>query len=181
MGGNLGGPVFKRIAEQVLAYLDVAHDVPVNSDSEFARKAAQATPAPNDAIEQANLRAEDRRAQQEQATFQTVVSQSTPRRANSEQGAAPTIAFSEEDAVSIPDLTGQTVRSVTESCSRLGLVPMLIGNGVAVEQTPDPGAVVERGSTVTVRFAKVVAAARGVAQPNVPSANQATSAPGNAN
>jgi cell division protein FtsI (penicillin-binding protein 3) len=181
MGGNLGGPVFKRIAEQVLAYLDVAHDVPVNSDSEFARNAAKATPAPNDAIEQANLRAEDRRAQQEQATFQTVVSKSTPRRANFEQGAAPTIAFSEEDAVSIPDLTGQTVRSVTESCSRLGLVPMLIGNGVAVEQTPDPGAVVQRGSTITVRFGKVVAAARGVAQPNVPSANQATSAPGNAN
>jgi cell division protein FtsI (penicillin-binding protein 3) len=27
-GGEVGGPVFKRIAEQVLAYLDVAHDVP---------------------------------------------------------------------------------------------------------------------------------------------------------
>ena len=36
MGGNLGGPVFKRIAEQVLAYLKIAHDVPLNPDLEFA-------------------------------------------------------------------------------------------------------------------------------------------------
>ncbi len=30
-GGEVGGPVFKRIAEQVLAYLDVAHDVPMTA------------------------------------------------------------------------------------------------------------------------------------------------------
>src|SRR4029077_714666 len=41
-GGQVGGPVFKRIAEQVLAYLDVPHDVPSPADTERARN----TPAP---------------------------------------------------------------------------------------------------------------------------------------
>jgi stage V sporulation protein D (sporulation-specific penicillin-binding protein) len=149
--------VFKRIAEQVLAYLDVAHDVPVNSDSEFAKK-NQHAPVPDDSLEQDNLRARDRKTQQEQATFQNVVSKSMAGRENlGTTSSSPTVAFSEEDSVDVPDLTGQTVRSVTETCSRLGLIPDLIGSGVAVEQTPDPGTRVQRGSGVTVRFGRAAA------------------------
>ncbi len=36
-GGEVGGPVFKRMAEQVLAYLAVPHDVPAPSDAETAK------------------------------------------------------------------------------------------------------------------------------------------------
>ena len=36
-GGEVGGPVFKRVAEQVLAYRDVPHDVPAPSDIETAK------------------------------------------------------------------------------------------------------------------------------------------------
>jgi len=57
-----------------------------------------------------------------------------------------------EDSVSVPSLTGQTVRGVTELCSKLGLAPSLIGTGVAVEQFPEAGTQVLRGSQVTVRF-----------------------------
>jgi cell division protein FtsI/penicillin-binding protein 2 len=157
LGGNLAGPVFKRIAEQVLAYLDVAHDVPVNSDSEFAKKNQHST-GPENLAEQDSIRAKDRKTQQEQATFQNVVSKSAVGSANSgTTSSAPTIAFSEEDSVDVPDLTGQTVRSVTEACSRLGLIPDLIGSGVAVEQSPDPGTRVQRGSGVTVRFGRAAA------------------------
>jgi cell division protein FtsI/penicillin-binding protein 2 len=157
LGGNLAGPVFKRIAEQVLAYLDVAHDVPVNSDSEFAKKNQHST-GPDNSAEQESNRAKDRKTQQEQATFQNVVSKSAVGGANSgATSSAPTIAFSEEDSVDVPDLTGQTVRSVTEACSRLGLIPDLIGSGVAVEQSPDPGTRVQRGSGVTVRFGRAAA------------------------
>jgi cell division protein FtsI (penicillin-binding protein 3) len=162
MGGNLGGPVFKRVAEQVLAYLDVAHDVPMNSDLEFAGNQAKQPVVPGDAAAQISDRARDRKTQQEQATFQNVVSKSASGRANSgatssTPSSTTTIAFSDEDSVDIPDLTGQTVRSVTETCSRLGLVPDLIGSGVAVEQSPDPGTRVQRGSGVTVRFGRAAA------------------------
>src|SRR6202041_3749318 len=36
-GGEVGGPVFKRIAEQVLAYRDEPHDVPAPTDLETAQ------------------------------------------------------------------------------------------------------------------------------------------------
>jgi cell division protein FtsI (penicillin-binding protein 3) len=160
LGGNLDGPVFKRIAEQVLAYLDVPHDVPVESDSEYAKK-NKSSVEPDDSVVQNDRRAADRQTQQEQATFRNVASKSTVARPNSSSSSnssdAPTTVISEEDSVDVPDLTGQTVRGVTESCSRLGLLPELIGSGVAVEQTPDPGTRVPRGSSITVRFGRAAA------------------------
>ncbi len=164
MGGNLGGPVFKRIAEQVLAYLDVPRDVPVNSDLEFARRQTPQAAESAESISRNTARDKDRETQKEQATFQNVVSRGLQDHANSPAVQTPTIAFNEEDAVDVPDLTGQTVRGVTESCSHLGLVPALIGSGVAVEQSPDPGTRVQRGSSLTVRFGKTAAAAEPKAQ-----------------
>ena len=52
---------------------------------------------------------------------------------------APTIAFGNQEAVVVPNLAGQTVRSVMEACSRIGLVPALIGSGVALEQSVEGG------------------------------------------
>ena len=46
-GGEVGGPVFKRFAEQALAYLDVAHDVPMTAPAGTeTAKNGQPTPAP---------------------------------------------------------------------------------------------------------------------------------------
>src|SRR5580700_2604005 len=47
-GGDTGGPVFERIAEQVLAYLDVAHDVPTQPDTQTAKNNS-GQPNPNSA------------------------------------------------------------------------------------------------------------------------------------
>src|ERR1700722_423918 len=169
MGGNLGGPVFKRIAEQVLAYLDVPHDVPMNPDAEFAHNKTQKANAAADtaqaALQSAQWAAERDTAQQ-QAQFQNVAAKTAAEHpaSPSADGQPQTIAFSGEDSVSVPDLTGQTVRRVTETCSRLGLVPTLIGQGIAIEQSPEAGTPAERGSSVTVRFGKLSADAN--AAPN---------------
>jgi hypothetical protein len=166
MGGNLGGPVFKRIAEQVLAYLDVAHDVPMTSPAgtETAKNGQQTAALGLDKFRaDANQTAAKHEAAnlENVARFQAVVAkkdQAENRAASQEaNGGAPTIAFSEEDAVEIPDLSGQTVRGVTETCSRLGLIPSLLGSGVALEQSPEAGTRVIRGSTVTVRFGRAAA------------------------
>ena len=37
---------------------------------------------------------------------------------------------------------------------KLGLSPVLVGTGIAVEQSPEPGAMIRRGSRITVRFAR---------------------------
>jgi beta-lactam-binding protein with PASTA domain len=89
--------------------------------------------------------------------------------------AAPTIAFSEEDAVEVPDLSGRTVRGVTEACSRLGLIPSLLGSGVALEQSPEAGARVIRGSTVTVRFGRATTQSVPTTQPTTRQATLAGS------
>jgi cell division protein FtsI (penicillin-binding protein 3) len=162
-GGEVGGPVFKRIAEQVLAYLDVAHDVPMTAPAGLqTAKNSQQTPEPGADKFRADAKqdaANHEAANQENvARFRDVVAKKdqAENRAASQvaNGGAPTIAFSEEDAVEVPDMSGQTVRGVTEVCSRLGLIPSLLGSGVALEQSPEPGAKVIRGSTVTVRFGR---------------------------
>ncbi len=135
-GGQVGGPVFKRVAEQVLAYLDVPHDVTSPSDVMTAKKATPQAPSAHTSGEP---------IEDTKAGFEAAV-------AKGKQSAEPTAAFGDAGAVAVPNLAGQTVRGVIEACSRLGLAPSLIGNGVALEQFPEAGSQVERGSTVTVRL-----------------------------
>jgi cell division protein FtsI (penicillin-binding protein 3) len=147
-GGEVGGPIFKRIAEQVLAYLDVAHDVPTHPDTETAKNGSS-EPSP----EKARATAVNTANTESEAKFQAAVATKNP----AAQSSGPTEAFGEEDAVAVPDMSGKTVRGVSEACMRLGLVPELIGSGVAVEQSPDAGTVVMRGSRLTVRFGRTAA------------------------
>ena len=141
-GGEIGGPVFKRIAEQVLAYMEVERDIPGLSNVETAKNAKHTREPDEDTsagINQARFNAAKRQPDLVEATTETI---------------------SEEEAVVVPDLAGQTVRGVTEECSRLGLVPSLIGSGVALEQSPEAGTRVARGSRVAVRFGRMVADVR---------------------
>jgi membrane peptidoglycan carboxypeptidase len=135
-GGDVGGPVFKRAAEQILAYLDVPHDVTVAPDTQTAK---DLRPGPRPAAQ----------SDADRVRFQAAVEKQV-----SSSSAAPTVAFGEDEAVVVPNLAGQTVRGVTEACSRMGLVPSLIGTGVALEQSPEAGARVLRGSRLTVRFGR---------------------------
>jgi cell division protein FtsI (penicillin-binding protein 3) len=135
-GGDVGGPVFKRISEQVLAYMEVPHDVPAGADIQTAKNehaTRQSTPGLDN----------------NRARFQAAVAKQP---AGSES--APTVAFGDEEAVVVPDFSGQGLRSVMEACTNLGLVPAPIGSGVAVEQVPAAGARVQRGTRVTVRFGR---------------------------
>ena len=140
-GGEVGGPVFKRIAEQVLAYRDEPHDVPAPTDLETAQNEKASRPGAR----------RDAATDSAEARFQAAAAQT-----KQPASAATTVAFGDPNAgaVVVPDLTGQSVRAVTEQCLRLGLVPSLIGSGMAVEQAPAAGAQVMRGSQVTVRFGR---------------------------
>lgn len=137
-GGEVSGPVFKRIAEQVLAYLDVPHDVPSPSDTQLAKTSHSPQRPPVRPSEKSDA---------SETGFEAAIAQKS-------RDKTTTVAFGSPDSISLPDLTGQTVRGVTETCLRLGIVPSLIGNGVALEQFPEAGASVLRGSRVTVRFGR---------------------------
>ncbi len=146
-GGDVAAPVFKRVAEQVLAYLDVPHDVAGSAAIQRAsnrQKSDQPLPDVSDfdpvQVEAAEL-----------------AQSSTPPARPAAPAAAPTVALAEGEGIAVPDLRGKTVRRVTEECLRLGLSPVLVGTGVALEQTPGAGTTVRRGSRVTVRFARSAA------------------------
>jgi cell division protein FtsI (penicillin-binding protein 3) len=138
-GGQVGGPVFKRIAEQVLAYLDVPHDVTTPSDMETVK---------NHRIEPAQAAQESSAADYSRARFEAAVAK------NNQQAPALTVAFGGQNAVEVPRMMGQTVRGAIEMCSHSGLIPELIGSGLALEQSPEAGTRVLRGSRVTVRFGR---------------------------
>ena len=142
-GGDVGGPVFKRIAEQTLAYLDVPHDIPIPSDVETAKNLRR-----DSRQSKGSADGPDSKSDANESSFQAVAKQ------DASQQSARTVAFDENESVIVPSLAGQSVRGVTEECSRLGLVPSLIGNGVALEQSPEAGTQVLRGSRVTVRFGR---------------------------
>jgi cell division protein FtsI (penicillin-binding protein 3) len=150
-GGQVGGPIFKRVAQQVLTYMAVPHDVTEPSDTETAKNSAK---APLQVAEQAEQKNAD---QAERASFQAVV--------QTQEG--KTVPVGQRATVAVPNLVGESVRSVIEECSKAGLEPSLIGEGVALEQFPAAGAQVQPGIQVTVRFGRaaqlVPTAAHGVA------------------
>ena len=152
-GGQVAAPVFKRIAEQVLAYLNVPRDVPLSP------KLMQASYKNSDAEETASL---------EDFTPVDFAAQPDPLPAlekNSQpESAKPsvTVALDEGGDIAVPDFHGKTMRDVTEMCLTLGLEPVLVGSGLAVDEVPADGAKVRRGAKITVRFGTPEEAAKAV-------------------
>jgi cell division protein FtsI (penicillin-binding protein 3) len=146
-GGEVAGPIFRRVAEQVLQYLDTPHDIPVVPAVEMAARRRDASKL--DAIEDAEelQAANDRDKKSPEAAPQ-------PAAEVVSAASAPTVEFGGEPGVTVPSLSGQSVRGVTEACSKLGLTPVLVGTGFALDQSPQAGARVNRGSRVVVRFGR---------------------------
>jgi cell division protein FtsI (penicillin-binding protein 3) len=157
-GGQVAAPVFKRIAEQVLPYLDVPRDVPV------AAKLVQASykdveEAPDTSLNDFNPVNLD----EPQKLGVSTKKEPTP--------PSVTVALDEGGDIPVPDFHGKTVREVTETCLRLGLDPIVIGSSLAQDQSPGAGTKVRRGAKITVRFDAATPKANAAHEPN-PLANQ---------
>jgi cell division protein FtsI/penicillin-binding protein 2 len=145
-GGPVAAPIFKRIAEQVLSYLDVPRDVPLNARLiQAAYKRQQAT----DAAALEDFTPADFSGQPDDAPVES--NQVMPSESK-EHAPEVMIPADEGGDVVVPDFAGKTMREVSEMCVRLGLEPVLVGSSLATEQTPGAGAKVRRGAKVTVQF-----------------------------
>jgi cell division protein FtsI (penicillin-binding protein 3) len=142
-GGMVAAPVFKRIAEQVLPYLDVPRDVPL---SPKLMQAAYKHPAADESATLEDFTPVDFQAQPDRPPAQEKNSQPEPAKPSI------TVALDEGGDIAVPDFRGKTMRDVTEMCLRLGLEPALVGSGLAVDESPEDGAKVRRGAKITVRF-----------------------------
>ena len=144
-GGPVAAPVFKRIAEQVLPYLDVPRDVPL--EPQLIQVAYKDRNASN-LIALSDFTPTDFTAQPD---LPPAESSWTNARSEKKQAPAVTVAVDEGGDIPIPDFSGKTMREVTETCLKLGLDPFLVGSGLAVSQVP-AGMKLRRGAKLTVQF-----------------------------
>ena len=149
-GGMVAAPVFKRVAEQVLPYLDISPDVPVN---ERLVQAAYKKQAQSDAENLEDFTPSDLLLlpEQPEPASSSVETHSTSN-LNPISHLTLAVTADEDTEISIPDFSGKTMRDVTEMCLRLGLDPVLVGTNLATQQTPGAGSQVRRGSRITVQF-----------------------------
>jgi cell division protein FtsI/penicillin-binding protein 2 len=148
-GGEVAAPVFKRIAEETLTYLDVPRDVPLNPkliQADYKKEASEDAGALDD------LSSVDFSSQTDSPQPASPAGKS--RRRVQKQSAEPpvTVAVDEGGEVTVPDFSGKTMREVADIALKLGLDPVLVGTSLATDQSPAPGAQVRRGARITVRF-----------------------------
>ena len=142
-GGVTAAPIFKRVAEQVLPYLDVSRDVPVTAKLVQASYKDVSELPTDPSLDDFNP-----------LDFTAVPEPQPTKSAAKPEPKLPsvTVALDEGGDIAVPDFRGKTVREVTESCLQLGLNPVLIGSSLAQDQSPAAGAKVRRGAKITVRF-----------------------------
>jgi len=120
-GGDLAGPVFRRVAEASLRYLGV-------------------TPMPGSA----KITAVKREGDVADATLAMMKAPAPP------AAPAASLAVVPPGSVRVPDASGLPAHEVVAAVTKAGLVPQIEGWGRAVRQTPPAGAPAPKGSAVRV-------------------------------
>jgi cell division protein FtsI (penicillin-binding protein 3) len=123
-GGDLAGPVFRRVSEATLRYLGVT---PSATSAKIAGIVRAGDPA--DAM---------------------LAAMKGPAPTLSEPPSPATPALA--GGVKVPDATGMAAHDVVAAISKAGLVPQIEGSGRAVRQSPAAGTSAPRGSPVRVVF-----------------------------
>ena len=149
-GGQVAAPVFKRIAEQVLSYLDVPRDVPLNPR---LIQAAYKRRNQGDGSTLEDFTPTDFLGQPDEPP-----AASNPKAPELNLHAPEvTMAADEGGDITVPDFSGKTMREVTAICLHAGLEPVLVGSNLATEQFPEAGVQVKRGAKITVQFGRLAA------------------------
>jgi len=160
-GADVAAPVFRSIAEQTLGYLNIPQDHsssvgPQAVTSSRPRK----TPGQKRGKSSGPLLADQRQfgAATSPVLAASYVQETSSGRDTSELApgaAAPgTSSLGDGPMVTVPDFSGSATRQVAQECEKLGLDLTLSGTGLAVEQSPAPGAKVPSGTRVWVHMAR---------------------------
>ncbi len=157
MGGSVSAPVFPRVAEEVLRYLRVPQELPIDPAVRRRRGAPGSQPDPKLLAEVTDFTPDNGLTSSLPPKF----SKPTPRRIAGDEsgsgfrglprttGSPVLLAVS---ASSMPDFYGKPVREVVEQATAIGLAVDLKGSGVARRQSPSPGSPLLPGVRATVEF-----------------------------
>lgn len=138
-GGDLAGPVFRRVAEASLRYLGV----PPGSSAPKIKNVKGSDAEPNLAALKAASAAPEAIGANESATAGPPPPAPPPPAA-----LGPPLPSS----VKVPDTTGMGARDAVRAVGAAGLVPVVEGSGKLVKQLPPAGSAVPKGSSVRLVF-----------------------------
>jgi cell division protein FtsI (penicillin-binding protein 3) len=161
-GGQVSAPVFKRVAEQVLAYYGVPHDVePKNNPARRALLARapegdtedEQPHAPGGLLELETLATAPTASATAAASVPTAQGLQVPAAARIDSRGG-TVVLDVGGGSTVPSLLGLSMRGAIESARKAGFELQIVGSGTAREQQPPPGAYLPPGSKIAVRFAR---------------------------
>ena len=177
-GAAVSAPVFAEVAQQVLEYLGVPHDVDIREPKPAAKPAK---PAPEDDQDNEpdinalfaavnDLPADD--PLREPGLQSSTPQAQTPAEGNPAPVKAMTAALDpaanpaqvlssttspvvvNTDELKVPTLVGLPVRKVIETAALAGLEVQIMGSGTVREQAPAPGSMVGPGTRILVRCSR---------------------------
>ncbi len=177
-GGQIAAPVFSRIAQQVLAYMNVPHDVEPNpkrlqlraavKDNELNEESPDriggglelpqnSVPEPLPAAPMASSLPGEKLVPAAVTSSKPVsapVGQPQPAPPPESPPGNGTAVVDVGNSVVVPSLLGKSLRSAIEAAQEAGLELEAIGSGIAREQSPAAGTRIPAGRRVSVRFAR---------------------------
>jgi cell division protein FtsI (penicillin-binding protein 3) len=180
-GGQVCAPIFKRIAEQVLEYLRVPHDLDVKTkqtlvasaknpdvdessdhlgapvqDEQTTASTAQASAGKSPTVNKVTPLADVKASLPVPAAPAPEVAQAQEAPSMSSPESTPTsgtVVLAVDGGAVVPSFLGKPLRSAVEIAQQSGLEINAIGTGIAREQSPAPGSHLLAGQHITVRFA----------------------------
>jgi cell division protein FtsI (penicillin-binding protein 3) len=174
-GAAISAPVFAEVAQQVLEYLSVPHDIDARrpralskSDLHVAEDDAHeqtgdisalyaaANDLPSDdplraAISQPAQTPQPNSAAQSHTGAPPPGTNSSVNSAATQPPAVTTVIVADTKTLRVPSLLGLPVRKVIEQAAAAGLEVQITGSGTVREQAPAPGTMVAKGTQIVVR------------------------------
>ena len=170
-GGEAAAPVFARIAQQVLAYMNVPHDIDIEDSHKLQLLAknskedtGEAAPDHIDEESEAANSAENvspRQDSHEAITSQPLAAKPTPATSNVTASVVPasapvpangTLVLDVAGGVEVPDFRGKPLRTALEEAESAGIELEVNGSGVGMDQSPAAGSRIPPGAHVVVKF-----------------------------
>jgi cell division protein FtsI (penicillin-binding protein 3) len=172
-GGQVSAPVFSRIAQQVLAYMHVPHDVePKNEKLRMLRAKVKDEDLEEGVPEHLGEGLEvaqeipvdvPAKTKAEAIKMEQKVAAAAAKEARPQQPLPPapnpvqpngTVVLDVGGGPTVPSFLGKSLRAAIETAQNNGIELNAIGTGTAREQSPPPGARMPAGGRVAVRFSR---------------------------
>ncbi|WP_051585757.1 stage V sporulation protein D [Caldanaerobius polysaccharolyticus] len=152
MGGAIAAPVVKSIMEDSLKYLGVKPIYTPEESKELEKRNVITPDFTGMKVDDAKVKVIDSKLTYNvEGNGDVVLDQSPKPGASVKEGSTVFLYASKDESsvlVSVPDLTGKTLREAMDQLNAYGIKVSISGDGIVIGQTPPAGTKVKRGTVV---------------------------------